>query len=267
MLQRVCIVAGSGDLVGQIVAAAVAHGADVHILSVMGPQQFGALSAKEIDPVDLDALFDAIRTFGGREILLAGYVSPQTWQALRDYLRIPPGATAGTAELARRLEAMLPEMTGARLVGIHDVAPELIAPDGAIAGPALSSEMRAHALSALHKARELGWRDVGQAVVLSPEGLVEAEDAQGTDALLSRIAAQRGDAQAVGGTWILAKALKPHQPRIMDVPVIGPATVANARKAGISVIAVEAGGTVIVDRPLVEKAAGAAGISVVGLAF
>jgi DUF1009 family protein len=53
----------------------------------------------------------------------------------------------------------------------------------------------------------------------------------------------------------------------MDVPVIGPATVANARKAGISVIAVEAGGTVIVDRPLVEKAAVAAGISVVGLAF
>lgn len=267
MLQRVCIVAGSGDLVGQIVAATVAHGADVQVLSVMGPQRFGNLSATEIDPVDLDALFGAIQAFGAREILLAGYVSPQTWKALQDYLSIPPGTPVGTAELARRLEAILPEKTGARLVGIHDVAPELIAPDGAIAGPALSSEVRAHALSALHKARELGWRDVGQAVVLSPEGLLEAEDAQGTDALLSRVAAQRGDTKADDGPWILAKALKPQQPRIMDVPVIGPATVTNARKAGISVIAVEAGGTVIVDRPLVEKAAGAAGISVVGLAF
>lgn len=263
MLQRVCIVAGSGDLVGQIVAATVAHGADVRVLSVMGPQRFGALEAIAIDPVDLDGLFAAIRILEAREILLAGYVSPQTWQALRDYL----GTTAGTAELARRLEALLPEMTGARLVGIHDVAPELIAPDGPIAGPALSSEVRAHALSALHKARELGWRDVGQAVVLSPAGLVEAEDAQGTDALLSRIAAQRGDGSAAPGTWILAKALKPQQPRIMDVPVIGLATIANAQRAGISVIAVEAGGTVIADRPLLETAAKAAGISVVGLAF
>jgi DUF1009 family protein len=67
--------------------------------------------------------------------------------------------------------------------------------------------------------------------------------------------------------WILAKALKPRQPLSMDIPVIGPLTVENARKAGISVIAVEAGGAVIVERPLVERAASAAGISVVGLAL
>jgi DUF1009 family protein len=163
---------------------------------------------------------------------------------------------------------MLPRRTGATLVGIHEVAPELIAPDGAIAGPALTAADRENARSALLKARELGWKDVGQAVVVSPEGRCEAEDAKGTDALLSRVAAQRaGLAASPAHGWILAKALKPRQPLSMDIPVIGPATVENARRAGISVIALQAGGAVIVERPAVEKAAAAAGISVIGLAL
>jgi hypothetical protein len=202
------------------------------------------------------------------QVLLAGYVARETWEALQDYLEFPPGIAAGTAEMARRLEAMLPARTGAKLVGIHEIAPELIAPDGAIAGPELTAAGQASARSALLKARELGWKDIGQAVVVSPEGRCEAEDAKGTDALLSRVAAQRGPAAGDHARgWILAKALKPRQPLSMDIPVIGPATVENARKAGISVIAVEAGGAVIVERPLVERAAMAAGISVVGLAL
>ncbi len=269
MAERYSLVAGSGDLVGQIVASAAARGLDLHVHSVTGPQTFPGVSAEAFDPDDLGALFRSIRARGATQMLLAGYVSPQTWQALQHYppLGIDPAAPAGTAELARRLEAALPGITGARLIRIHDIAPELIAPDGAIAGPAISIEVRAHALSALQSARELGWRDVGQAVVLSPAGEVQAEDAAGTDALLSRIEVLRGGSSGGDGPWILAKALKPHQPLVMDVPVIGPATVENARRAGISVIALEAGGAVIVDRPMVEKTASAAGISVVGFAF
>jgi DUF1009 family protein len=268
MTARFCLVAGSGDLVNQIVAAAVRRGPDVHVLSLTGPRDFGAVPVIVCDPGNLDSLFGAIRKLEARFVVLAGYVSEATWDALHAHPALNlKGERAGTAELARRLERVLPELTGAQLVGIHEIAPELIAPAGPIAGPELSDDLRPNVLSALTKARELGWKDVGQAVVLSPEGALEAEDAAGTDALLSRIAAQRHEGDREDGAWILAKALKPHQPLSMDIPVIGPATVENARKAGISVIAVEAGGAVIVDRASVEKAAGAAGISVVGLSF
>ncbi len=266
---RYCLVAGSGDLVTQIVDAARRRALDIRIYSLAGQRSVAGEAAQAFDPHDLDGLFAAIREAGADKVLLAGYVSIATWEALHTHpaLDIPAGVHAGTAELAKRLEVALPALTGARLVGIPELAPELVAPDGAIAGPDLTSEGKAHALSALRMARELGWHDIGQAVVLSPEGVLEAEDMRGTDALLSRIAMRHDAGTRPNGVWVLAKALKPQQPLSMDVPVIGPATIENARRAGISVIALEAGGAVIVDRPLVEKAAGAAGISVVGMAF
>ncbi len=265
---RFCLVAGAGDLVTQILDSANRRGVDLEVFAITGRTDLTANVVTQFPPAAMDIIFDAMRDGGFTHVLLAGYVGKETWQALQDYLGFSSGTTAGTAEMARRLEVMLPGRTGAQLVGIHEIAPELIAPDGAIAGPELTEAEQAGARSALMKARELGWKDIGQAVVMSPEGRCEAEDAKGTDALLSRVAEQRGaatDHEERG--WILAKALKPRQPLSMDIPVIGPATVENARKAGISVIAVEAGGAVIVDRPLVEKAALAAGISVVGLAL
>jgi DUF1009 family protein len=267
MTEKFCLIAGSGDLVTQIVRAAVQRGIDLHVLSLNGRIDLPGVAVTDFAPGQLDAVFATIRRLALTRVLLAGYVSQETWQALQDHpaLGFMPGAVVGTAELARRFEDVLPGLTGASLIGIHDVAPELLAPDGNIAGPLLSPEAEASARSALLRARELGWRDIGQAVVVSPAGELEAEDALGTDALLSRIAAQRSGHAESG--WILAKALKPQQPLSMDIPVIGPATVENARRAGISVIAVEAGGAVIVDRHLVEKAAVAAGISVVGLAL
>lgn len=263
-----CLVAGSGDLVTQVVRAATSRGMQLTILSLAGQTTVGGQPAQTFDPHDLDGIFAAIRKSGASRVALAGYVSMATWEALHQHpaLRIPQGMLAGTAELAKRLEAALPGLTGARLAGIPDLAPELLVPEGNVAGPELTEEHRTQALAALLKARELGWRDVGQAVVRTPSGEFEAEDMRGTDALLSRIAAHR-DQSGTAGTWILAKALKPQQPLSMDVPVIGPATVENARRAGISIIALEAGGTVIVDRALVEQAAIDAGISIVGMVF
>lgn len=266
MQGRICLIAGSGDLVTQILDASGSGRDRFDIFAITGRTDLGP-GTTHFDPVALDAIFDAIRDRGLREVLLAGYVKAETWQALQDYLGLDRQRPAGTAEMGLRLEAMLPGRTGARLIGIPDVAPGLIAPSGAIAGPELGLDAVASARSALLKARELGWQDIGQAVVVSPEGACEAEDARGTDALLSRVAAQRGPSAAGTAGWILAKALKPRQPLSMDIPVIGPATVENARRAGISVIAVQAGGAIIVERPLVEKAAAAAGISVVGLAI
>jgi len=264
MAEKFCLVAGSGDLVTQIVAAALARGVDLEVLTVTGRTDLKGVAVTDFAPDALDGLFAAIRDRGIAHVLLAGYVAPPTWKALQNHpaLGFAPTDAPGTAELARRLEAALPGLTGARLIGIHQLAPDLIATAGPIAGPALSEASAAAAREALLKARELGWRDIGQAVLVSRDGRVEAEDAAGTDALLARIA---GDGTA-GPGWILAKALKPRQPITMDLPVIGPATIENARRAGVGIIAIEAG-TIVVDRPLVAQAADAAGISVVGIAL
>jgi DUF1009 family protein len=62
------------------------------------------------------------------------------------------------------------------------------------------------------------------------------------------------------------KAPKPGQERRIDLPTIGPQTVAGAARAGLAGIAVAAGAAVIAEADKVAAAADAAGIFVTGLA-
>ena len=121
---------------------------------------------------------------------------------------------------------------------------------GHIAGPAVRRRRSSRSALCADAAREIGRLDLGQAVVATGRRLIAAEDIGGTDALLGRVR----DLRAAGltgdgsGPLVLAKAAKPGQPDFVDLPAIGPDTVANAAAAGIGIIAVEAGRTIL-DRP------------------
>jgi len=103
--------------------------------------------------------------------------------------------------------------------------------------------------------------------VVSGNRPIVAEDAGGTDALLARAAALRaaGLAGNSGAPLILAKARKPKQPSFVDLPAIGAQTVSGAAEAGISVIVLEARGTLLIDRPAIEREAAARKVTIVGL--
>ena len=51
----------------------------------------------------------------------------------------------------------------------------------------------------------------------------------------------------------------------IDLPAIGPATIANALKAGIGVVAVQASASLLIQRSRHEAAANAAQIAIVGV--
>jgi DUF1009 family protein len=158
-------------------------------------------------------------------------------------------------------------MTGAKVIGVQELAPGLLAPVGHVAGPDVIPDDHEAAHFALSAAREIGRLDLGQAVVATGRRLIAAEDIGGTDALLGRVrdhraAGRTGDGS---GALILAKAAKPGQPDFADLPAIGPETVKNAVAAGIGLIAVEAGRTILIDREAIIAAADAAQISIVGI--
>jgi DUF1009 family protein len=69
-----------------------------------------------------------------------------------------------------------------------------------------------------------------------------------------------------GSGGVLVKIKKPRQERRVDLPTIGVRTVTGAVRAGLRGIAVEAGGTLIVDRKSVVGAADEAGLFVLGVA-
>jgi DUF1009 family protein len=109
--------------------------------------------------------------------------------------------------------------------------------------------------------------DMGQAAVVAGNHVLAVEAAEGTDAMLARIAElrTRGRIATPAGTGVLVKAPKSQQDRRFDLPAIGPRTVEEAARAGLAGIAVAAGAAVIADPAAVATAADAARIFVVGI--
>ena len=90
----------------------------------------------------------------------------------------------------------------------------------------------------------LGAADIGQALVVQDGLILGIEAVEGTDALLRRCAALRRP----GPGGVLVKMRKPGQERRADLPVIGPETVRVAASAGVSGIALDAGGSIVLEQ-------------------
>ena len=159
------------------------------------------------------------------------------------------------------------EQDGFRMVGIKDVAPDLLMPEGCItrASPRdadTSDVERGRAVLAA-----LGPFDIGQAVVVIDGHVVAVEDIEGTDALLARVARLRGEGRirAAGGRGVLVKAPKSGQDLRFDLPTIGARTVEGAAAAGLAGIAVVAGNTIAAEAQAMIGAADASHLFVIGL--
>ena len=108
---------------------------------------------------------------------------------------------------------------------------------------------------------KLGPADVGQSVAIQ-EGLVLAVEAiEGTDNMIDRAGQYRRDALGP----ILVKISKPGQERRADMPTIGPKTVRLAISNGFRGLALEEGGTLLLERDEVRKIAEDANFFVVSI--
>jgi len=144
---------------------------------------------------------------------------------------------------------------------VHSLLGDLLAPLGPLGRERPDAAAEADIAVGLAAAQAHGARDLGQAVVVRAGSVVGVEDAAGTDALIRRCAAAPHEAR----NGVLVKMTKPHQERRVDLPAIGPATIAAAAAAGLSGIAIEAGATLVLDRAAVIAAADHAGMFVVGI--
>ncbi|MBR0697499.1 LpxI family protein [Bradyrhizobium lablabi] len=159
------------------------------------------------------------------------------------------------------------EQQGFRLIGIKDVAPDLLMPEGTVTrampdGGALADIARGRGVL-----EALGPFDIGQAAVVIDRHVVAVEDIEGTDGLLARVARLRADRRirAAAGRGVLVKAPKRGQDLRYDLPTIGPRTVESAAKAGLAGIAVVAGNTIAADSQGMIEAADRAGLFIQGL--
>ena len=123
------------------------------------------------------------------------------------------------------------ERDGFRMVGIKDVAPDLLMPEGCLTRAQPDAKRRSPtSRKGRDVLRALSPFDIGQAAVVIDGHVVGVEDIEGTDGLLARIARLRGEGRirAKAGRGVLVKAPKSGQDLRFDLPTIGPRTVEGA---------------------------------------
>jgi UDP-2,3-diacylglucosamine hydrolase len=108
-------------------------------------------------------------------------------------------------------------------------------------------------------AHDIGRLDIGQCVVIKDRVVVAVEAVEGTDGAIKR----GGDLAKEGA--VVVKRSKPQQDLRFDLPAVGPRTIEVMMSVKASVLAVEAGRTVLLDREIMLEKARSARIAIVGI--
>ncbi|MCT4684143.1 MAG: UDP-2,3-diacylglucosamine diphosphatase LpxI [Roseicyclus sp.] len=244
------IIAGAGALPGLLAEAGPA------LIVRLEGQPGGTDGADVVARLErLGGLFADLRARGVTELCMAGAMrrtgfdraalDAETATLLPD---LEAAMGQGDDALLRRIVAIF-EAEGFAIRGAHDWRPDLVAPAGALHGEARPEGDAARARAVL---AALGPHDVGQAAVAARGQMLGIETLQGTDAMLDFVAAT-----APGSGGVLVKRAKPGQDLRVDMPAIGPETVARVAQAGLSGIELQAGHVLLLDPAAVRAACAA----------
>lgn len=271
------IVCGGGALPLAVADAVMRRGRRVVLFAVRGfvdPERVAHYPHRFIAVGQFGRFRRLAAQEGCRDVVLIGTVLRPAirqvrldWDTLRHLPRMLAMFRGGDDHLLSSLGRLL-EDHGFRLLGAHEVAPEILVPQGIIGRRQPTERDRADIARGMAVLSAIGPFDIGQAVVIAQGHALAVEAAEGTDRMLARIAELRRDGRirSAPGTGVLVKGPKPGQDRRFDLPTIGPQTVAAAARAGLAGIAVVAGATMIAEPHQVAAAADAAPIFVVGIA-
>ena len=264
------ILAGGGHLPLQVAKAAKASGRTVFVVGLEGFVDKSWLSEWPHEIVRMGAagrIKAALLEHGCQDLVLIGPVRRPSFfdmrpdfECTRILARIGKSAFMGDDGLLAAVVKVIGEY-GFRVLGAHEILKEALAPEGLLTLAAPDAAAMADIARGVAVARALGAVDVGQGCVVQQGVVLAVEAAEGTDAMLRRCQALALPAH--GG--VLVKVVKPGQDRRIDLPTIGPATIAAAAEAGLRGIAFEAAGAILVNRLASIAAADSAGLFLLGL--
>jgi hypothetical protein len=205
-------------------------------------------------------------------VFIGGLVRPALSEIRLDFgtLRAIPAIAAalrgGDDHLLTGVSRII-ERHGIRVVGIQDVAPELLMPEGCITRRTPDAKAIADISRGRDLMKALGPFDVGQAVVVIDGHVVAIEDIEGTDGLLARVARLRteGRIRSKPGRGVLVKMPKTTQDLRFDLPTLGPTTIDGIAAAGLAGIGIVAGRTLVAEADVLIAKADRAGLFVIGL--
>jgi UDP-2,3-diacylglucosamine hydrolase len=272
---RVAVLAGSGKLPLLLSDRLRRDGCDHKILAFRG---FAAPETRSRADAVVD-LLDVRRTqaimagWGPSIVILAGAVRRprpsaflNTFSALRNRRELAALLARGDDGLLRSAVVFFEEQ-GYRVLGAHEFAPELLVSPG-LHTRSTPSPKEARAIAAgFAMLADLAPHDMGQGCVVAGERILAIEGPEGTDSMLARVRSFRRPFSRIrvdsGG--VLVKTAKRGQDLRVDLPAIGPRTIVNAHRAGLSGVAIGSGVTLVLDQEETIETANRLGLFLVAV--
>ncbi len=259
-MSRIALIAGEGRL-----APAIASALDdplVYALDGLSP----AVAAKPFRLERLVPFLDELLDQGATEVVFAGAIrrpriEPELFDARTMAIvpRIVMGMQSGD-DAALRAVIEVFEESGLKVLSVDEILPDLVPGEGVLAGEPGPRDHK-DAARAAEIVRGLGPLDVGQGAVVAQGLCLAIEALPGTQAMLEFVGLHAGlKPDPKGAKGVLYKAPKPGQDRRIDLPTIGPDTVAQVAAAGLGGIVWEAGGVILLERETAIAAAQDAGL-------
>ncbi len=259
--RRIGLIAGAGEFPLLVLRGARAAGVQVVVIGLAGCYDAAVRQAAEVfyecGIARLGRWIRLLRREGVQQAVMAGQVRKAQMLALprwRQWLAYLPDWTSikiwyWTAADRRNdtlLRAVAEEMSrkGVELIDSTTYTQEAMAPAGTLTRCGLTAAQEADAALGWRVAQEMGRLDVGQSVAVKDKDILAVEAIEGTDAMI-----RRAGGLCLKGGWVLVKVAKPNQDMRFDVPTVGPDTIRRLAEAGAGALVVEAGRTLMINRP------------------
>lgn len=264
---KLALVAGEGELPLELLRAMRRDGSDLPEVYLMADNE-EPYNAENIpfvrikNPLAIAMTLTKMRLKGVRRMMMAGRV-PKQHMYVRE--KQDEGARKILSDVSDRNDHSLLagvvryiEKFGITVVSYEEAVPGLMAAEGHIAGPVPSEEQiadGAYGTKILSVTLPLSF---GQGVIVSRCAAVAVEAMEGTDAMINR-----AGSLCRGG--VLVKGMRSDQDRRYDLPVVGPETLENMKKNGLSALFIQSGSVMILKKEKFIEYADANGISVTGV--
>lgn len=268
--KKLGIIAGGTGLPKMLIDHCLDTGREFYVLAIEGNADKAAFTPliphKWIRIGQAGTGFKTFADEGVEEVVMIGTIHRPTLAELVPDLRTAAFfAKIGMKALGDDgiLRALIKEIESEnmRVVGIHEVMPELLAQEGVLTKHKPDKQAEADIERGVEVGLALGRLDVGQSVIVQQGLILGVEGIEGTDELVRRCGAY----QRKGSAGILVKLRKPQQDLRIDLPAVGTRTIENLHNAGFRGLAVHAGNALMVDAEEVIKLADKYGMFIKGI--
>lgn len=251
------LVAGDGVSPEYIVRGARRHTPDMRIVAVgfKGETNPAVVPLcdeyREFSVGQISKPFSFLKKHGVQNVIMAGGINPRNILSLRPDLRAlsllmrMPEKNADSLLGAVVTEA---EKEGFTILPASTYMEEHMPAPGHIAGPAPTPEQWEDAVFGMQTAKEISRLHIGQSVIVHRGTVVAVEAIEGTNNCI-----RRGGQLGSGKPITLAKVARQGHDMRFDIPTVGPTTLETCAECGVRQIAIEAGKTILLERPRVEE--------------